>query len=250
MSRRSHISLVLLSTLVLSHSTFAAPKPTRPGDIDPRNLEGRDQQIRFQAAGLTIPAVPSNGGLCVIDTSGNTGAPPGQPGMSGTYRLYEIQRWIMAPTPLQPGQVPLTYAVTWDSTGNGFRHADDGAGTVNDWKFAIGATSNTTLTARKTLDGSWLIQMSQAGMLNGVAVTQQQTNRGQALPPGTTPSTDSAVGFPGVRFVPQPGSPPNAPVTGSLNLSLQVPQQIGWGYPPPGFATGKINCTWNLSVGP
>jgi hypothetical protein len=254
MCSRSCVSLVVLATLVLSQALFAAPKPNPPGFIDPKNLEAlreaKEQQMRFQAAGLSIPAVPSNGGLCVIDTSGHFGALTGQPGMSDTYRLYEIQRWMVSPTPMQPGQIPLTYAVNWDSVGNGFRHADDGAGTVDDWKFAIGAASTTTLTARKNLGGGWLIQMAQASMPNGVAVTQQQTLHGQAYPPGTRTNTDVAVGFLGVTFSPQPGSQPNTPVTGSQVVSWQVPQQLGWGYPMPGYATGKISCFWNLSVGP
>jgi hypothetical protein len=254
MYSRSPVSLVALSTLVLSHASFAAPKPPQPGYKDPRILEAmreaRDQQMRFQMAGLTIPAVPSNGGLCVIDTAGHFGAPAGQPGMSDTYRLYEIQTWVVSPVPMS-GQIPLTYSVSWNSVGNGIRHADNGVGTVNDWTFAIrAAANNANLIARKLPDGRWLIQLAQASMPNGVAVTQQQTISGRANPPGTAMSTDFAVGFPDMTFVPQPGSQPNTPVTSSQSFSWPVPQQINWGYPRPGYATGKITCTLNLSVGP
>jgi hypothetical protein len=144
----------------------------------------------------------------------------------------------------------LTYRVTWDSFGNGIRHADNGVGTINDWQFGIRAAADTLLTARKTLTGSWLVQIAPTSMPNGVQVTQQQTISGRASPPVTAMSLDSSVGIPGMTIDPQPGSPPNAPVTGSKSQSWRVPQQVGWGYPMPGYASGAINCTWNLAVGP
>jgi hypothetical protein len=238
---------VILSTLVLSHASLAAPKPVGGGYIDTR---ARDQEMRFQAVGLTIPPVPPNGGLCVIETGGHVAPPVGQTGEFGRYRLYEIQTWTVAPSPAQVGQVPLSYNVAWNSIGNGFRHEDNGVGTVDDWKFAISAHSDTTLSARKDLMGSWLVQMAPASMLNGVSVTQQQTVSGRSNAPGTSMSPDYAVGFPGMTVAPKPGSQPNAPVAGSQRASWQVPQQIRWGYPMPGYATGSINCTWNVSVGP
>ena len=240
-------ALPVVLTLVVSHASLAAPKPVGPGFVDTR---ARDQQMRFQAVGLTIPPVPPNGGRCVIETSGHVAPAAAQAGASGTYRLYEIQTWVVSQTPTQGGQVPLSYAVTWNSIGNGFRHEDNGVGTVDDWKFAISAHNDTILTARKNLAGGWLVQMAPASMLNGVSVTQQQTVSGRANAPGTSMSADYAVGYPGMTATPMPGSQPNAPVVASQSASWQVPQQIRWGYPMPGYATGAINCTWNVSVGP
>jgi hypothetical protein len=206
--------------------------------------------MRFQAAGLTIPAVPGNGGLCLVETSGHLAPPTGQAGISGTYRLYEIQRWVVSPAPAGVGNVLLSYLVKWDSLGTGIRHEDNGVGTTNDWKFAIRAATDTNLTARKTLTGSWLVQIAPTSMPNAVQVTQQQTISGRANPPITAMSPDNSVGIPGMTIDPQPGSPPNTPVSGSRSFSWRVPQQLGWGYPMPGYAMGAINCTWNLTVGP
>lgn len=248
---RSHASLALLSTLVLSQASFAAPKPP-PGDQ--AYVAARAQQMRFQAAGLTIPAVPGNGGLCLIETSGHVAPPTGQAGISGSYRYYEIQRWVVAPLPMMVGNIPLTYAVKWDTVGNGFRHEDNGVGTVNDWAYQIGGeigvANDTQLTARKTLAGSWLVQIAPTSVPNVVWVGQQQTISGRANTPIVTKSPAYSVGIPGMTIDPQPGSPPNTPVTGSRSQFWRVPQQIGWGYPMPGYATGAINCTWNLAVGP
>src|SRR5882724_4219698 len=113
MNRHSHASILVLSTLVLSHVSLAAPKPSGPGQLDPRIIDARNkqaeavaQQLRFKAVGLSIPPAPPNGGLCVIETTGLVEPPVGQTGASGSYRLYEIQTWVVSPVPTLPGQIP------------------------------------------------------------------------------------------------------------------------------------------------
>jgi hypothetical protein len=251
MHSRSLVSLAVLSTLVLCDASFGAPKPTRPPIVQPyRPTPAQLQQMRFQAAGLTIPPVPANGGLCIIEIGGAVGPPAGQQGASGSNRLYEIQTWMVSPTPMQTGAVPLSYAVTWNSVGNGARHDDNGVGTVNDWKFGISGGANTQLTARKNPSGAWLVQVTPTSAQNAVAVTQQQTVSGRPNAPGTAMTADYSVGAPGMTFAPVAGTAPNMPVHGTQSYSWSVPQQVGWGYPMPGYAMGNINCTWNLTVGP
>jgi hypothetical protein len=215
------------------------------------------QLKRFEAAGLPIPNPPSNGGQCVVDTTGS-GPIPGQPGSSGTYRLYEIQRWVVSATPKNPGQIQLLYPFKWTTIGNGERHEDNGVGTRNDWTFTISGSGGAELAATKIAStGNWGIGVPAASFPGGVVVTQQQTITGSPpRAPGTTKAVASSVplniiyGSMTVAFPPQ-GSPPGTlsymPATPA---SKQVPNQIVWGYPQPGYARGTIACTWTLAVGP
>jgi hypothetical protein len=240
-----------LLAMCLADGAAAAPPPPPTAENNLGAIKAREamqQMRRFEDAGLPIPAPPTNGGMCVIDTSGSYA----QSGASGTYRLYEIQRWEVSTAPMQSGQNPLTYAVQWSTIGNGERHEDNGVGTRNDWTYAISAASGTQMRATKLAsNGTWLIQVAPVSVPNGVAVTQQQTVSGIARNPGTTHSVASAFGYPSMNAAPPAaGSPPGTLTTFTERKSWLVPQNIGWGYPQPGYARGTIGCVWTLAVGP
>jgi hypothetical protein len=184
----------------------------------------------------------------VIDTAGQFAPAVGQRS-SGSYRLYEIQRWEVSPTPVAAGQNPLRYAVQWSTTGNGARVDDTGVGTRNDWTFAISGASTAQLTAMKVAStGNWLIQSLPASFPGGVVVTQQQTITGTPpRRPVTSASVASAVPYPGMTVA---ASPLGMPSRVTEVKTFRVPQDMNWGYPRPAYATGTIACTWTLAVGP
>jgi hypothetical protein len=107
-SRRAAAAVLL--GVMLAHGATAAPPPVGPPAINSnigtaQALEAIQQMRRFEAAGLPIPTPPPNGGQCVIDTGGSLAPAPGTTGPTGTYRLYEIQRWEVSAMPSsQPGQ--------------------------------------------------------------------------------------------------------------------------------------------------
>jgi hypothetical protein len=244
------VAAVFLLALPLLVTAAPPPPPEAESSLGKIQLRQAIQQSRrFAAAGLAIPNAPANGGQCVIEITGQFAQSPLQGGASGNYRLHEIQRWVVSETPIAAGQNPLRYAVQWSTTGNGERHEDNGVGTRNDWAFAISGANSTQITATKIAStGNWLLQAAPASFANGVTVTQQQTIVGRPpLLPMKSQSAASAVAFPGMTAL---AAPSGSQTRVAEVRTFQVPREINWGYPRPGYATGSIACTWTVAVGP
>lgn len=247
-SKVAALSLLLLLSLFRPVSAAPPPPPgqeTSQGAIQMR--EYLRQSKRFEAAGLPVPTPPSNGGQCLIELLGQFQPLSGQQGTSETYRLHEIQRWVVSSTPTQAGQNPLLYSTTWTTTGNGIRHEDNGIGTTNDWTWKVTGMNTINLRVTKIASGNLLVQMPQTSAADGITVTQQHNSD----KPITNRQVAWAYGYPAIGAAPPPpGSPAGTAWRVNEAKTWNVPSQTNWGYPRPAYAKGTVACTWNMAVGP
>lgn len=248
-SRVHALSVTALALLSLFRPASAAPPPPPEAESSLGEIKMREymRQIKsFEAAGLPIPAPPGNGGQCLIELGGQVQPSSGQRGQTSSYRLYEIQRWVVSPAPSQAGQNLLVYSTTWTTSGNGTRHEDNGYGEINDWTWNVSGTSNVALQAQKIASGNWLVQVPQANAANAITVTQLHNSDR----PKTYQQTAYAYGYPAMVAAPPPsGSPPGTAWRVGEAKTWLVPSQTNWGYPRPAYAKGSVACSWNLAVG-
>lgn len=257
-----------------SDPCFASP------DINCRNRLNQLREFKKELTNPTmtpvIPPVPTNGGRCVIDVSGQYGPPAGQPGARGTYRHVETQLWAISSTPIQNG-LPAgqlkAYSVQWSTTGMGDRFDDNGVGTSDHWTWSIAGnrassipnvmTGEPQLTTLKSAAGTWLANMVPASFSGGIRETQQHAIVGLPVPPPTQAQKVAyAFGYPrfgqiaGYRIVESTNSMMQTILTINESQVFQVNANQYRNVPNimPAYQNmmprGTVDCTWNIQLRP
>jgi len=249
-------------------------------DINCRNRLNQLREFKKELTNPTmtpvIPRVPTNGGRCIVDVTGQYGPPAGQPGAKGTYRHVETQLWVISSTPIQNG-LPTgqlkAYSVQWSTTGMGDRFDDNGVGTSDHWTWSIAGNRASSipnvmagepqLTTLKSAGGNWLVNMLPASFPGGIRETQQHAIVGLPVPPPTQAQKVAyAFGYP--RF----GQIAGHPIVESTNSMMQTILTINesqvfqvnanqYRNVPnimPAYQNmmprGTVDCIWNIQIRP
>lgn len=186
----------------------------------------------------TPPSPPGNGVQCVIDIKDMTGQ---------GYRYTEIQRWEVT-GPAAGTTTDKLFPMKWSTTGSGFLHEGNPAGTARDASWGISGTRVTDLRVQQLQTG-WGVQPNnvQTVIAGGLVGTQQQTING-------TPRTPGVVGTSADEFrshfpINAPGQPTQ--IVGTAQFTVGPGGDIPTlGFQKPASVAGIVNCQWHLTVGP
>jgi hypothetical protein len=182
-----------------------------------------------------IPTMaPNNGGLCVMDLSGQD--------MHSNYRHTEIHQWIATgPSVMNPMGAGSLIPMNWTITGNGYLEelpaVAGGTTNLRIWTISGGRGVHINLVV---IGGNLLFHPSEpaASVVGTLHEHQQQWIGGVAQTPGDSTGGWSEIDY-GITLTGQANANP-------ISVSTYTPPvQALKGYSQQGMVTGTVTCQWN-----